>query len=51
MFIYAGFVAAVAFANPNGGAAYHDIAELSPVAIGSAAPALRVRALTKRSDI
>lgn len=51
MFIYAGFVAAAAFANPGGSVVHHGMAEVSPIAIETTAPALNIEALTNRSDI
>lgn len=51
MFLYAGLFAAVAFASPADRVAQYAMAELSPVAIESAAPALKIQALTRRSDI
>lgn len=51
MFIYAGLVATVAFANPGHDSAYPDSAELSPVALETAVPALKMEAITDRSDI
>lgn len=51
MFIYAGLAAAVAFANTGHDSAYPDSVELSPVALETAVPALKIEALTDRSDI
>ncbi len=51
MFLYAGFVAAIALTNQNGDAEYSDSANLSPVTIGADAPALPIDELVRRSDI
>lgn len=51
MFLYAGFVAAIALTNQNGDVEYSDSANLSPVTIGADAPALPIDELVRRSDI
>lgn len=51
MFLYAGFVAAIALTNQNHEADYSDAANLSPVTIGENAPVLKIDERVRRSDI
>ncbi len=51
MFLYAGFIAALALANQAGGMDYSDAENLSPVMIGADAPALTIDEIVRRSDI
>lgn len=51
MFLYAGFVAAIAVTNQNDDVDYNDAENLSPVMIGADAPALTIDELVRRSDI
>ena len=51
MFLYAGFLAAIALTNQNGDVDFSSAENLSPVMIGADAPALTVDELVRRSDI
>lgn len=51
MFLYAGFIAAVALSNEKPEVAYSNAQNLSPVMIGADSPALTFDTLVRRSDI
>lgn len=51
MFLYAGFVAAIALTNQNSSVDFSDAENLSPVVIGADAPALTIGELVRRADI
>lgn len=51
MFLYAGFVAAVALTNQDSDVNYSNATSLSPVMIGADTPALTIDELVRRSDI
>ncbi len=51
MFLYAGFIAAIALSNEKPGMAYSDAKDLSPVALGADSPALTIDTLVRRLDI
>jgi hypothetical protein len=51
MFLYAGFVAALALTSQNSDVDYGDAEDLSPVMIGADAPALTIDEIVRRSDI
>lgn len=51
MFLYAGFIAAIALSNEKPAMAYADQQELSPVTLSADSPALTIDTLVRRSDI
>jgi len=51
IFVYTALVAAVIFASQSGTAAPRDVADLSPVILGSDAPALAIESIVRRSDL
>lgn len=51
MFLYAGFIAAIALSNEKPGMAHSYTPDLSPVTLGADSPALTIDTLVRRSDI
>ena len=51
IFLYAGFVAAIALANEKPHMSFSETQDLSPVTLGADSTALKIDALVRRSDI